>query len=65
MSTMRRDTQPSPAGEGLVDGSLIDAMLDLTPAERLRLNDRMIQTIEELRDAVAAAAQDRSQHADP
>ena len=37
--------------EALVDSSLIDEMLLLTPEERLLQNDRMIRTIMELRDA--------------
>jgi hypothetical protein len=37
--------------ESLVDISLIDEMLRLSPEERLLLNDRMIRTIMELRDA--------------
>lgn len=43
------------AAQALVDVTLIDEMLRLTPEERLRLNDRMVRTIEELRDAFAAA----------
>ena len=39
--------------ESEVDVSLIDAMLALTPAERLRHNDCMLRTIEELRDGLA------------
>lgn len=38
-----------------VDLTLVDAMLALTPAERLRANDRMIRTVEELRHGFAAA----------
>jgi hypothetical protein len=41
------------AGTG--DPTLIDALLALSPEERLRLNDRMAQTIEELRHGFAAA----------
>ncbi len=37
-----------------MDVTLIDAMLELTPEERLLQNDRVIQTIRELRDAFAA-----------
>ena len=36
-----------------VDESLIDAMLALSPEERLRQNDRMIRTIELLRQGLA------------
>ncbi len=39
----------------LVDVSLIDAMLALSIEERLRLNDRMIQTVQQLREAFRAA----------
>jgi hypothetical protein len=38
-----------------VDVALIDSMLALSPEERLRQNDRMIRTIEELRHGFAAA----------
>lgn len=41
-----------------VDASLVDAMLRLTPEERLRQNDRMLRTIEDLRDAFAARRAD-------
>ena len=37
------------------DVTLIDSMLVLSPEERLRQNDRMIRTIEELRHGFAAA----------
>jgi hypothetical protein len=37
--------------DSLVDISLIDEMLRLSPEERLLQNDRMIRTIMELRDA--------------
>jgi hypothetical protein len=39
----------------VVDLTLVDAMLALTPAERLRANDRMIRTVEELRHGFAVA----------
>jgi hypothetical protein len=42
----------------VVDTSLVDAMLRLTPEERLRQNDRMLRTIKDLRDAFAAARPD-------
>jgi hypothetical protein len=41
-----------------LDVSLIDAMLALTPEERLRQNDRMLRTIQELRDGFAARRAD-------
>lgn len=43
------------ATEALVDASLIDEMLRLSPEERLLQNDRMIRTIMELRDAFRTA----------
>lgn len=46
---------------GVVDTSLVDAMLDLSPEERLRQNDRMLHMIEELRRGTAV---DRSHYAD-
>jgi len=36
------------------DATLIDAMLALSPEDRLRQNDRMVRTIEELRHGFAA-----------
>ena len=36
-----------------VDVTLIDAMLALTPQERIEQNDRMLQMIAELRDGLA------------
>jgi hypothetical protein len=49
-----------------VDASLVDAMLRLTPEQRLRQNDRMLRTIKDLRDAFAAArADDASLDAGP
>lgn len=42
----------------LVDPTLIDATLALTPEERLRQNDRMLQTIQELRDGFATRRPD-------
>jgi hypothetical protein len=47
-----------PDDRPLVDGTLIDAMLELTPEERLRQNDRMLRTIQELRDGFAARRAD-------
>jgi len=41
-----------------VDASLVDAMLRLTPEERLRQNDRMLRTIKDLRDAFATRRAD-------
>lgn len=48
----------APEDRPLVDVTLIDAMLALTPEDRLRQNDRMIGTIQELRDAFAARRAD-------
>jgi hypothetical protein len=39
-----------------VDVTLVDAMLALTPEQRLEHNDRMLQMIEELRDGLARVA---------
>jgi hypothetical protein len=41
-----------------VDMSLVDAMLALSPEERLRHNDRMLRTIELLRQGLAERAAD-------
>ena len=41
------------AQESAVDESLIDEMLVRSPEERLRHNDRMLRTIELLRQGVA------------
>ncbi len=45
-------TEATPAE---VDGSLIDMLLALTPEERLRWNDAVVGSIQELRDAVREA----------
>jgi hypothetical protein len=42
----------APKGAGLVDESLLDAALALSPVERLRLNDRMIRSVALLREGV-------------
>ncbi len=42
--------EPLEANQSGVDCTLIDEMLKLSPEERLQLNDRMIQTILELRN---------------
>ena len=47
-----RETIPETEYPPMVDTSLIDAMLDLPPTERLRQNDRMLRTIEELRRGI-------------
>jgi hypothetical protein len=43
------------AADVAVDVTLIDSTLALSPEARLRQNDRMIRTIEELRHGFAAA----------
>lgn len=48
--TERGDVQTS---QSAVDESLIDEMLALSPRERLRHNDRMLRSIELLREGVA------------
>jgi hypothetical protein len=45
---------------GVVDETLLETLLALTPEERLRLNDRMVLTIQELRDGFAAAEPDHA-----
>jgi hypothetical protein len=48
-------TTPEPTrDERGVDITLIDEMLRLEPIERLRMNDRAINAVLELRDAFAA-----------
>lgn len=53
------DPQPEPADttplQGVVDETLLDALLAMSPEERLRLNDRLALTIQELRHGFAAA----------
>ena len=48
-----RESGNEPAQGSGVDQSLIDAMLALSPEERLRHNDRMLRTIDLLRQAAA------------
>jgi hypothetical protein len=58
MSRSSQHEPPSGAQLGVAAGAdvtLIDSMLALSPEERLRQNDRMIRTIEELRHGFAAA----------
>ena len=54
MSGRREDA----VSEGLIDSTLIDALLEMTPEERLLQNDRMLQTIQELRDGFSARCSD-------
>lgn len=57
MSRSSEHEPPSGAQLGAAvtpDVTLIDSMLALSPEERLRQNDRMIRTIEELRHGFAA-----------
>ena len=42
-------TMEAPAPALAVDTTLIDEMLALDPTERLRLNDRMVNMLEDLR----------------
>jgi len=57
-------SDPTEVASALVDESLIDAMLTLSPEERLRQNDRMVRTVLLLRqgwealNATKKAAQD-------
>lgn len=60
---MRAPIESETAADGAepriaVDSTLVDDMLALTPEERLRQNDRMLRTIQELRDGFAAARPD-------
>ena len=50
--------EPAAAGRASVDCSLVAVTLSLTPEERLRQNDRVLRTIKELRDAIAARRSD-------
>jgi hypothetical protein len=52
MSSSRESGNTQPP-QSAVDASLIDAMLALSPEERLRHNDRMLRTIELLRQGLA------------
>jgi hypothetical protein len=52
-------TNPSPRS-GVVDETLLDMLLTMSPEERLRLNDRMASTIQELRHGFAAAEPDHA-----
>ena len=45
-------------GAPMVDPTLVDLLLPLSPEERLRWNDRMARTVLELRDAFAATRPD-------
>lgn len=61
--SMRASPPPEAARSapaGFVDETLVDALLALSPEERLQLNDRTLRTIEELRHGFAAA---KSHHA--
>jgi hypothetical protein len=49
------ENSDTPAAALATDETLVDALLALSPEERLRLNDRMAQAIEELRHGFAAA----------
>ena len=52
-----RDMGNEGADQALVDESLVDAMLALSPEERLRLNDRMIRTVTLLRHGLGEEAE--------
>ena len=47
-----RESRNEPTPQSAVDASLIDEMLALSPEERLRHNDRMLRTIELLRQGI-------------
>jgi hypothetical protein len=48
---------PDAADSSVVDETLIDAMLALSPEERLRHNDRMVRTILLLRQGLRAKSE--------
>ena len=48
-----RESGPEQTPSPVVDESLIDEMLARSPEERLRYNDRMLRTIELLRQGLA------------
>jgi hypothetical protein len=50
----------SPPRSGVVDETLLDTLLAMSPEERLRLNDRMALTIQELRHGFSAAELDHA-----
>ena len=50
--------KPERAASSVTDETLLDALAALTPEERLRWNDRMATTIQELRHGFAAAQPD-------
>ena len=56
------DSEPHDAAPRtrVVDETLLDTLLAMSPEERLRLNDRMALTIQELRDGFAAAEPDHA-----
>ncbi len=54
----RNDHDRDAYAPGLVDETLIDAMLALSPEERLRQNDRMLRTIRLLQEGLAVATSD-------
>jgi hypothetical protein len=54
----RPATPDQSSRSGVVDETLLDTLLALSPEERLRLNDRMVLTIQELRHGFAAAEPD-------
>ncbi len=55
----RQDSPHSDEDQALpVDESLIDAMLALSPEERLRQNDRMVRTILQLRHGLTQKVPD-------
>jgi hypothetical protein len=58
---MASDVPPTAAPRpSVADETLLDALAELTPEERLRWNDRMATTVEELRHGFAAAEPDHA-----
>jgi hypothetical protein len=58
----RTDENESALVDKSLDESLIDAVLALSPDERLRQNDRMITTILQLRQGLAGQSPHDTRH---
>ncbi|RPI79726.1 MAG: hypothetical protein EHM45_01770 [Desulfobacteraceae bacterium] len=58
---MTKDRDDKIVNESGVDESLIAAFIRMSPEERLLANDRMVQTILELRDAFKRRKTDESE----
>jgi hypothetical protein len=62
MTTLGQDplSALSATRETVADETLLDTLAALTPEERLRWNDRMVATVQELRNGFAAAEPDHA-----